>query len=683
MAYVKHQWETLEKITADRLNHIEDGIEDAQNATAGAMEEVEDVKSSVSVIETAIGTAEEHETQVTVDVSPYVNNDHFWNSQEQTAVLSAYNGYRSYDNIPVQAGEKYSVYIFRKSSVKQHAVLITDSELTILESYGVGPGSGEGWETYTFTVPSGAAYMLLTTGIQNGEWLSPTVKQTIVATTLNSVPELIERVDDLEDADEDLDARIDDAEGDIDGITDDIADLTAAIGYSEGETEEQLDISSLKYEDHFWNSEASAAEQKAYSTYCLYNAISVTAGERYKIAIWQMTSAKQHPVLLTDDNLAIAKSYKQTEGGSGEKQAAFDFVIPTGVTKMLLTTRNDKIPTVTKYTTGSSLNSLPDLIGRVDRVLAGKTVAVIGDSISTNGNPGSGADANAVEITVTDDDVGVELSAYLTYYDVQAGLSLGGHTFTSSEIGTEVTFTPAAADVGKVIGRSLTYNPNSTTVWWEVMQKALGNTTIPVCWSGSSVTSHEGSDDDYKTSYAWHDAQIRKCGIRTPGTMTRNSPDMIIIYRGTNDFSHSPYTKLTAGYFDGASWQYPDNDTVTGGYGFLEGLALTVKKLRTAYPKAQIYLCTLNVFKRVSYSHFPTNNGTNSLPEYNDAIRRAADFFGCGLIDFAKDGITFENCYSEGYITDSETIPTHPSDKGHAVMGRKAIADIRAQYNAM
>ena len=88
-------------------------------------------------------------------------------------------------------------------------------------------------------------------------------------------------------------------------------------------------------------------------------------------------------------------------------------------------------------------------------------------------------------------------------------------------------------------------------------------------------------------------------------------------------------------------------------------------------------LCTLNVFKRVNYSHFPTNNGLNTLPEYNNAIREAANFFGCGLIEFDKDGITFENCYSEGYITDSSTTPTNPSDKGHYLMGKKAIADIK------
>ena len=310
----------------------------------------------------------------------------------------------------------------------------------------------------------------------------------------------------------------------------------------------------------------------------------------------------------------------------------------------------------------------------------GKTIAIVGDSISTNGN--SGTYANVPEIQITEDDVGVELSAYITYYDVQNELSINGYTFQNSDIGVEKTFTPAAADVGKKVGLPANYNSASTNVWWEVAMSQLGFTPIPVCWSGASITSHEGNTSEYKTSYAWHPAQIRKCGIRTPGSMTRTAPDVIIIYRGVNDFSHSPYAKLTDDYFANYNWQYPTDDTITGGYGFKEGYCLTIKKLRETYPNAKIFLCTLNVFKRINYSHFPTNNGTDSLPEYNDAIREIADFMGCDVLSFDRDGITFENCYSGGYLNES-TNSTHPTNKGHKAIGLKAIADLTAKYSPM
>ena len=428
----------------------------------------------------------------------------------------------------------------------------------------------------------------------------------------------------------------------------------------------------------------------------------------------------------------------------------------------------------------------------------GLVVSVIGDSISTNGNTDTTI-PNAAEIEVKSADVGQQLSAYVTYYDVSGGLSLGGTTYTSSDIGKEVTFTPAAGDVGKVIGLPNNYNVGRTKVWWEVMADELGCTVNPVCWSGASVTSHEANTDTLKCSYAWHPSQIRKCGIRTAGTMDRTAPDVIILYRGTNDFSHQPYTVLTDDYFDSADFTYPTLDdgstwttvsctwekgglTTQGGvkddqnnrirttsisvngvykltipsgfkcrlayysaqqtavanflgfsdwftsdtiiavesqkyarlllgytddrnisaddvatvganitfsstseltYGFKQGLVLTISKLREAYPNTKIFLCTLNTFKRVNYSHFPTNNGINTLPQYNNAIREVADYMGCGVIEFDKDGITFENIYSSGYASDSATTPTHPSEKGHRVMGLKAIADLKAQYSQM
>ena len=303
--------------------------------------------------------------------------------------------------------------------------------------------------------------------------------------------------------------------------------------------------------------------------------------------------------------------------------------------------------------------------------LNGKVITVIGDSISSK------IDRNACEIEITEEDVGKEFTAYLTYYDVQAGLSLGGHTFTEDEIGEKITFIPTNNDVGKKIGLAKNYNDSSIKTWWELLEENNKCIVNPVCWSGASITSHEADIEEYKTSYAWHDAQIRKVGIRIPGSMNRKAPDIIIIYRGTNDFSHVKYAELSMDTFNNINYSYPITDVINENkYGYKEGLVLLVSKLRENYPSSKIYLCTLNVFKRVHYEHFPTNNGLNTLPQYNNAIREVANFMGCGLIEFDKDGITFENCYTEGYITDSPTTPTHPSNKGHILMYNKALTDL-------
>lgn len=124
--------------------------------------------------------------------------------------------------------------------------------------------------------------------------------------------------------------------------------------------------------------------------------------------------------------------------------------------------------------------------------------------------------------------------------------------------------------------------------------------------------------------------------------------------------------------------EIPDDDYINGVYDFKVAYCKTIQAIRNAYQEARVYCCTLNVFKRVNYSQFPTNNGTDTLPQFNNAIREVADMMGCGLIELDKDGITFENCYPT-YISDSATIPTHPNARGHAVIARKVVADMLNQ----
>lgn len=303
--------------------------------------------------------------------------------------------------------------------------------------------------------------------------------------------------------------------------------------------------------------------------------------------------------------------------------------------------------------------------------LNGKNVVILGDSISTHGTVGH--DPNTVEIKIQTEDVGKTLSAYVTKFDVDAGLTLGGTTYTASDIGNEVTFVPTAEDVGKVIGLPKTYYDNSMNVWWTYVRDFFKCNIIPVCWSGSGLTrNRENESENYVASYAWHESQIRKCGIRTPGTMNRTAPDVIIITRGANDWSHAPYAMLTAGYFDNYNVQYPNTDVRQDGeYGFKEAYFMTIGKLREAYPFAKIILCTYPVLKRVNCSHFPMNNGYYSEPQYNNAVREIANFCGCDVIDFDKCGITFENMYPT-YMSDSATYPVHPNVHGHEVMGKYA-----------
>lgn len=626
--------QTIASIPADYTS-LSNEVDDLKSDLSDTDELLHDVSDSIGIVKTsAIG-----DYQV----------DSYWNIETGTAVLTEFSGYCAFNAIPVTSGQQYIIKVYEQASNKQKPVVLVDANYAVIKSYSSSVGQ---INEYNFVVPTGCAYVLLTTANSR---ITRTECDLITLNDLSNVADDMLR------------------------ITTGFTNIETAIGQEENEL-----IGTYTFQ--YWNSEGNSAVLTPISaSYVAFSAIEVTPGKTYHIKAYKGTSSKQNVLLMVDENMLIIQRYGDRSAGYIDE----DVTAPAGSKYALITvgTRSTSYIDQTSFSVYEYTN-IAELKNSVSKLLngiqidsfKGKKVAIIGDSISTNGDLGSGEYPNIPEITISEEDVGVQLSAYLTYYDVQGGLSLGNHTFTDAEIGTEVTFTAVSDDIGKSIGKPLNHNPASRVVWWEVAMEALGFTPIPVCWSGSSITSHEGDKNTYKTSYAWHDAQIRKCGIRTPGTMERSAPDIIIIYRGTNDFSHSPYVKLTENYFGSENWTYPITDQLENGYGLKEGLSLLISKLRSVYPTAIIYLATLNVFKRVIYDSFPTRNGFGTLPEYNEAIREVARYMGCNVISFDKDGITFENCYSGGYITDSATTPTHPNDKGHAVMGRQAIHDLVNTY---
>ena len=327
--------------------------------------------------------------------------------------------------------------------------------------------------------------------------------------------------------------------------------------------------------------------------------------------------------------------------------------------------------------------------------LAGKKVAVIGDSISTIYG------FNTPYWTVKSVDVGNTIQSYVTWQDVYGNYqfpdrthptskSIGGVTLTEAMIDGELhSFTPVAGDIGKEIGVPRHYSGNTASVktWSQVLCENTGMTLLAnASWSGSAITSieTEGRGMGFTASESWHPCTIGRCRVRDDEGNFIN-PDVILIYRGTNDFSYSnngDYPELDIEDVSLLSGFSATTDKINGVYSFKTGYYMAINALRTAYPNAIIILCTLNVFKRVTYDKWPTRNLAFTLPDINNAIREIADTTGCGLIELDKDGITFQNCYSGGYITDSETTPTHPNSKGHRVMGEKATAELNYVLNA-
>lgn len=335
--------------------------------------------------------------------------------------------------------------------------------------------------------------------------------------------------------------------------------------------------------------------------------------------------------------------------------------------------RNMSVVDIDNKTLESRIDKLEEK--ELTNILKGKKISIIGDSISTiSGN-------NTPYFTIKSVDVGKSIQSYVTWWDVwtnnegtiSTNKNIGGVTLTSAMIGTLQSFTPVSSDIGKTIGDALNYNSVSTKVWSQRLCDKTGATLLAnASWSGSRITQRSTSINQYTLSHAWSDYTIGRCKGRDENGNYIN-PDVILIYRGTNDFSHTPYASIDD--YD-MSEGIPNTDLENEIYNFRKGYELTIQKLREAYPNAYIICCTLNVFKRVIYDKFPTRNSQYTLPQMNDVIRDIANTMGCGLIEFDKDGITFENCYPT-YISDSQITPTHPNNNGHLVMSEKAYSDIK------
>ena len=317
--------------------------------------------------------------------------------------------------------------------------------------------------------------------------------------------------------------------------------------------------------------------------------------------------------------------------------------------------------------------------------LAGKKVSVVGDSISCFGTEAQVRSGQYITpyFKVLDGDVGNTIQSYVTYLDVWTSIegttrtnkTIGGVTLTPEMIGTKQNFVPVANDVGKCIGVPRWSGQYTTKPWWQVFCEETGAVMCAnASWSGSRIVPiPEGNSrhDAFVLSELYSDYTIdRLAGRADDGTAI--NPDIIIIYRGTNDFSADDI----AGPEDLETPDMMTFTTITDAHNLTQGYIYAILKIRAKYPNAAIFLCTLNVFKRVNYSHFPTNNGEYTLPDYNNKIREIADLMGCGIVELDKDGITFENCYPT-YISDNATTPTHPNATGHGVMGRKAANDVK------
>lgn len=168
----------------------------------------------------------------------------------------------------------------------------------------------------------------------------------------------------------------------------------------------------------------------------------------------------------------------------------------------------------------------------------------------------------------------------------------------------------------KTIGQNALWFPNNnyagadmdvSSTWWHKAATDLGyGICVNNSWSGSCVT----------------DAYTYEVRAKNLHNAEGRNPDVVVIFMGINDFAA---------------------DKPLGDFG--EAYKKMLSNIKTAYPEAEIYCCTvLPDGKRFSGR---VNQNGDTVNDFNTVITAAAQEMGAEVIDlYEKSGVTYENLSS-------------------------------------
>ena len=206
--------------------------------------------------------------------------------------------------------------------------------------------------------------------------------------------------------------------------------------------------------------------------------------------------------------------------------------------------------------------------------------------------------------------------------------------------------------------------------WWKKVVDALGfDLLVNNSWSGRAVSSIRDSQTGHTTDAGYKQANIDVLG-------SEGTPEVIIIKLGINDFNQG----ALLGDYDGSTTLPSDPTKFTDAY------AMMLDRIMTTYPLAKVYCCTLMQCERTGSAGFPeTNSNGDSLIDWNEAIRKLAEAFGCEVLNHASCGITYYNLSEYTGDYDSGTGKgLHPNADGMSLIANQTIHEmdntIRIRY---
>lgn len=155
------------------------------------------------------------------------------------------------------------------------------------------------------------------------------------------------------------------------------------------------------------------------------------------------------------------------------------------------------------------------------------------------------------------------------------------------------------------------------TWWWKVIEFFGGELLVNNAWSGSMVARHPSQKDTFPSGCSSN----RTGKLHTDGVV----PDVIIVHMGVNDWAN------------GISLTGPEGDDTA----FRGAYDRMLRSVRTSYPNAEVWCCTLNetyMSTNPAFS-FPTAFGGKDIRGYNQVIRETAEANSCKVLDLHSMGI--------------------------------------------
>ena len=202
-------------------------------------------------------------------------------------------------------------------------------------------------------------------------------------------------------------------------------------------------------------------------------------------------------------------------------------------------------------------------------------------------------------------------------------------------------------------------NTVEKTWWYQVINKLGLVLGINASWSGCKLTLGENANSTTNAYVACSPKRVEDIGAN-------GTPDIIICFVGTNDFGYN----AVIGDYDARSAIPELSSTVsttTPQNEFADAYAVMIDRIRTAYPTAKVFCCTI-LDRGTTFP--PTNTAPATMSDYNRKIIELCNNMGVKVIRTHECGISVWNTGT--YLQDG----LHPKSNGMELISNCVVKEL-------